>query len=39
MAKIYEIMNFDITLGNEPELLNASDPEHDNAYPDVGELP
>ena len=38
MAKTYESMDFDIKLGNEPSLLSASD-EHDNAYPDVGELP
>ena len=39
MAKTYEVMDFDIKLGNEPELLSASDPEHDNASPDVGDLP
>ena len=38
MAKNYDGMEFDIKLGNEPTLLGASD-EHDNAYPDVGELP
>lgn len=39
MAKIYEVMDFDIKLGNEPELVGASDPEHDNAYGDVDDLP
>ena len=38
MLKTYEVMDFDIKLGNEPELLGASD-EHDNAFEDVGNLP
>lgn len=38
MAKTYESMEFDITLGNEPELYNASS-EHDNAYEDFEQLP
>ena len=38
MAKKYEVMEFDITLGNEIELSGASS-EHDNAYEDIGGLP
>lgn len=38
MAKKYEAMEFDITLGNEPELFNASS-EHDNAFEDFEDLP
>ena len=37
-AKLYENMDFDIKLGNEPELVSASS-EHDNAFEDVGDLP
>lgn len=38
MAKLYESMDFDIKLGNEPELLDASS-EHDNAFEDFEQLP
>lgn len=38
MKKTYEIMEFDITLGNELERVSASD-EHDNAGEDWGDLP
>ena len=38
MAKEYEGMEFDIKLGNEPELVGASS-EHDNAFEDFGNLP
>ena len=38
MAKTYNGMEFDITLGNEPELFGASS-EHDNAFEDFEELP
>ena len=38
MAKKYEAMEFEITLGNEPELFGASS-EHDNAFEDFGQLP
>ena len=39
MAKLYNSMDFDIKLGNEPTLLSASEDEHDNAFEDVGKLP
>ena len=39
MAKTYNLMDFDIKLGNEPSLLSASDDEHDNAFEDQGNLP
>ena len=38
MAKKYESMEFDITLGNEIDLFGASS-EHDNAFEDFGDLP
>ena len=38
MAKTYDKMDFDIKLGNEPELAGASS-EHDNAFEDMGKLP
>ena len=38
MAKLYESMDFDIKLGNEPELAGASS-EHDNAFEDFDNLP
>jgi len=39
MAKAYELMDFNIKLGNEPDLLSASDDEHDNAFEDQDNLP
>lgn len=38
MAKAYEVMDFDIKLGNEPELVGASS-DHDNAFEDFDQLP
>ena len=38
MAKTYEAMDFDIKLGNEPELVGASS-EHDNAFEGFDKIP
>lgn len=38
MKKTYEIMDFDITLENSIELMDASG-EHDNDFEDIGDLP
>lgn len=38
MKQTYEIMEYDFKLGNEPELVGASD-EHDNAGENWDDLP